>query len=108
MDRKNIKRLFFSSKGRINRKEFFLTNILFAQAIPFALVVIGFLMKLYVYPSIFWVLWAIILFTIYLIVTSTIKRIRDIGISLGWIVLAFIPWINFIFMFYLLLKKGRE
>ncbi len=54
--------------------------------------------------------WFIVLLVFYLIVywKSTTLRVRDIGIAIGWRILAIVPWINIPFFIFLCLKRGRN
>jgi len=51
---------------------------------------------------------AILLIQVCIHVIAYIHRLHDIGLGGGWFFLSFIPIINFIFLFYLLLRKGQQ
>lgn len=97
----NLFENLFSSQGRINRVQFLVQNIILSQ--------IGTLLLLYLFikelNSMTWIA-ALVIVGVWIYIASSIKRIHDIGISKNWIIAAFVPWANFLFVLYLLFKTG--
>lgn len=98
-----IKRLYY--KKSIGRKEFFLLNV-----VPATLFVTGFLTHWYTYlPAALFVvlLFAFAISWLFIYGISVVKRSADIGINPGWNILAFFPYLNWLYVLYLLIAKGK-
>jgi len=95
----NIKNLFFSTKGKINGKEFFLFQFILG---------LFYVIYFYIFGSTLFgnVLFFVIFFGWYIIIT--IKRLRDIGVDSKWVILLIVPVVNLLFIFYLLVKEGVD
>jgi len=52
-------------------------------------------------------LFALVISIIFFIVSTSTKRIKDIGISKNWILLIILPYINIIFWIYLCVAKSK-
>ncbi len=100
----NTLRLLFSSKGRIDRKEYLIRVVL-----SFIIIVLIQVFSIVNNGEFFKGL-AIVSFYIILVIylySSTIKRLHDVDLSGWYSLLLIVPFINIVFILYLIIRKGN-
>jgi len=106
---KKIIYYYSSLKGEANRKEF-LVYFIFIE-LPTNLIVLflkeGLTINLDNNFNIFYIL-LIINLTFLPLLAFTTRRLKNIGISKGWIVLSFLPFLRYVFKLFLIIKKPKK
>ena len=96
-----LKHFFGLDGARVDESRYFKANgsiiLLFSAVLPFAQSTTG--------AVIFFII--LVLFLVVLLLTSA-ERLKDIGKSRMWLILFFVPTVNIVLFFYLLLTKGKQ
>lgn len=118
----SLKKLLFSSKGKINRLEFVVGYIVLIFGF-WVLLFIGTFLDALIYQketfemfefsepmSIIFALYALTLMLLVIFVTFClgVKRARDIGISTWFVIAFFIPYLNFITLLFFAIYPGKK
>ena len=98
----------FSPEGRLPRSDYILR--LFLSLLLFIVVLYHTFEKIQETNStlLTFILVTVGLFSTTLIVFQTIKRLHDLDLSAWFLLLFFIPYLNFLFLFFILLAKGTN
>jgi len=98
----------FSFKGKIKRKEFILFGLIFPNLIWLAIIVgIKFSGGCSSDNCFYFIAFLGITLGIWINIAATVKRLRDIGWSIWWIILMFLPYVNLIFIIILMIKPSK-